>query len=422
MQFLSNLSIKKKIQYLLSIFVIIVLIVAGLLMLIRDINNIKSNIIKQTKLQSTLLKEYIVTPLIFDDKEGAQNILRKIDIIDYLKGVVVFDKEDSLYTFYLKEGYDYNVPQKKHKIGSIITGNNIHVANNIDFYGEKIGELHLLGSTNLMEKEINHVIRLYLIVIFLLMFVIWLLSAWLQKFISNPIIKLKEQTISIAKKKNYDLRLDENSHDEIGDLSREFNNLLDQITTEKEKRDQIQQEIRRQYEIFLAIMKSFPEYIYISDMNTYEILFTNDILKRILKTNPVGKLCYKVLYGFDKPCSFCNNDQLLNLNHSISWESHNELLNRDFMITDKAITWPDGRIVRFEVAVDITKRKKVEKELQELNNDLETKIAKRTTMLKEYNTKLMELNKVFAGREFRIKELKDKIEKLELELRKIKKV
>ena len=395
---------------------ITILFLVSAVKLIIDINNLKSNLVSQTKMQSLLLKEYLVTPIIFDDKEGLEDILQKINIFDYLFGIVVYDRDGLKYANYLKQGYDYEFPERKHNIGDVISGDRIHATGDIVFQNEKIGEIHLLGTTDLLDKQINSTILIYFISIVVLSIIIWLLSGWLQKFISNPILNLKKQTIDIAEKQNYSLRLDQDSEDEIGDLSREFNNLLDQISIERTKRDKFQQEIKDQFDIFLSILRSFPELIYVSDMDTYEILFTNHAHKRMFGKDLTGRCCYKELYGFDNPCDFCNNKILKEENDQIVWELHNDMLNRDFMVTDKAITWPDGRRVRFEVAVDITKRKKIEKELLELNVVLEQKVADRTALLEDNNKRLSEIINQFAGREYRIRELNDKIKELKQKL------
>ncbi len=67
-------------------------------------------------------------------------------------------------------------------------------------------------------------------------------------------------------------------------------------------------------------------------------------------------------------------------------------------------------------ARDITERKRVEEELQKHREHLEELVQKRTAELEEKNTELERFNKLFVGREFRIKELKDKIKELEKEL------
>ena len=64
------------------------------------------------------------------------------------------------------------------------------------------------------------------------------------------------------------------------------------------------------------------------------------------------------------------------------------------------------------VHVDITKRKLAEQELKKHRDHLEELVKERTEELEEKNKKLEKFNDLFVNREFRIKELKDKIEEL----------
>ncbi|OFX83808.1 MAG: hypothetical protein A2W99_03030 [Bacteroidetes bacterium GWF2_33_16] len=65
------------------------------------------------------------------------------------------------------------------------------------------------------------------------------------------------------------------------------------------------------------------------------------------------------------------------------------------------------------VITDITKRKKVEEELLNLKNKLEERVEEQTMELSQKIDELERMNKLFIGRELRIKELKDKIKELE---------
>ena len=62
---------------------------------------------------------------------------------------------------------------------------------------------------------------------------------------------------------------------------------------------------------------------------------------------------------------------------------------------------------------DITNRKKVEEKLEKYHDSLEELVKERTIELEKKNAELERYNNLFVGREFRIKELRDKVKKLE---------
>ena len=63
--------------------------------------------------------------------------------------------------------------------------------------------------------------------------------------------------------------------------------------------------------------------------------------------------------------------------------------------------------------MDITESKKGEEELEKHREHLEELVKERTFELKEKNAELERMNDVFVGREFRIKELSDRVKELE---------
>ncbi len=130
-----------------------------------------------------------------------------------------------------------------------------------------------------------------------------------------------------------------------------------------------EEEIKRERQQLLSIFNSIEENIYISDPETYEILYVNPKLAHILQRDCVGAICYKEFQGIDEPCTFCTNDIIRKqkpLSHY--WEYYNPKLERYFSIVNRIIEWPDGRNVRFEMATDITKQKQAEKEKEKLQS------------------------------------------------------
>lgn len=133
----------------------------------------------------------------------------------------------------------------------------------------------------------------------------------------------------------------------------------------------------------LSILDGIDDVIYVADPESYELLQVNKAFKANWGENVIGKKCYNVMQNRDKPCSFCTNNQIFGeyLGRSYIWEFQNDFNKRWYRCSDKAINWIDGRMVRFEIAVDITKLKLLENELKSKNIDLGN-----------FNTELLELN------------------------------
>jgi DNA-binding CsgD family transcriptional regulator/PAS domain-containing protein len=135
----------------------------------------------------------------------------------------------------------------------------------------------------------------------------------------------------------------------------------------------------------LSIFDSIDEIIYITDPNTYEILYVNQALKDAFQKELIGGICYREFQGIDSPCDFCTNEIIMKQKPApYRWEYHNPKLGRDFAIVDRIIKWPDGRDVRFELAIDISEHKKTEAALRENEKTL----ALHAEHLKEVNTAL----------------------------------
>ena len=143
------------------------------------------------------------------------------------------------------------------------------------------------------------------------------------------------------------------------------------VTRDISTRKKIEKDLKESNERALSIMNSMDAFIYIADMQTYEVLFVNDYGKNAWGTDIEGTRCYKSLQGLDAPCSFCTNDKLLDAAGMpvgvVSWEFQNKVNNRWYDIRDKAIPWKGGKLVRLEIATDITEKKLAELSIRKLS-------------------------------------------------------
>ena len=119
-------------------------------------------------------------------------------------------------------------------------------------------------------------------------------------------------------------------------------NVDDMVSSENEK---------KQY--FEFMMEEYAGNIYISDMDTYELLYLNQNSCNVLggrKKDFLGRKCYEVIQGRSTPCPFCNNSRLTR-EDVYEWEFFNPVLDRTFLIKNREIDW-NGHRARLELSHD----------------------------------------------------------------------
>ena len=143
-----------------------------------------------------------------------------------------------------------------------------------------------------------------------------------------------------------------------------------------EEQERTGAELRESNERLLAVLNSIDSFIYIADMESHELLFVNEHAKKAWgKREFVGRKCHEALQGKDEPCAFCTNGRLVDKEGRaagvVQWEYHNPVVDRWYDLRDCAIRWTDGRLVRMEIATDVTDRKRTEEALRKGGERLE---------------------------------------------------
>lgn len=131
------------------------------------------------------------------------------------------------------------------------------------------------------------------------------------------------------------------------------------------ERRRLDDEVQASHQQVVAVFESLGEPVYVSDPQTYELLYVNETFRRYFG-DVTGQKCYEALQGLDAPCSFCTNGRLFHdrPGEPYAWDFCNRRTGRWFHCIDQVIRWPDGRMVRCEIAMDHTHRKEAEKQLE----------------------------------------------------------
>lgn len=148
--------------------------------------------------------------------------------------------------------------------------------------------------------------------------------------------------------------------------------VLFSISRDISERLKAERELKIEHNQLLSVFDGIEEIIYVVDPETHEFLFSNKTLRGNFG-DLIGQKCYKIINDKDKPCSFCPNNLIFgeNLGKSHTWIHFNEKTGRWYKNFNKAIRWPDGRWVRFELALDITQQKTSEDQLRKAKEEAE---------------------------------------------------
>lgn len=202
-----------------------------------------------------------------------------------------------------------------------------------------------------------------------------------NRFISMPVIRY-DKIVAVLGVGNKEKDYTKEDVDVLKEISETLWNLISQKRLE-DKANEARKKLK-------LILDNFSSFIYITDMDNYDILFMNEYGQNKFGRNLLGEKCHKLLYSSDKPCEFCSNKKILKMQESNNQDKLlqiNELLiNKKiyynyevyhqkekcwYEIRDSIIQWFDGRLVKLSISTDITQRKEAENSLKEIAEHLQ---------------------------------------------------
>jgi PAS domain S-box-containing protein len=134
---------------------------------------------------------------------------------------------------------------------------------------------------------------------------------------------------------------------------------------ERRMRREAEIALNRQFAQFTTIFDAMTAIVYVADMTTHEILYMNRYAMTVFGEDWQGRHCYEIFqHKQDNPCDFCTNHLLVKdgvPQQAITTEHRNSVNGRWYQWTDRAIEWTDGKLVRLQIAVDITDIKEMER-------------------------------------------------------------
>ena len=166
----------------------------------------------------------------FGYNRDAEEILKALSAKKHVMAAVVYKGGDLFATYYAPgQAQVETAPAHPGPEGWSFTGDRLIVCRPIEMNGTRIGAIYL--SSNLEELHARLWSYLMIVLVFMLasLAATCLLAARLQRIISRPISHLAQTAKTVSEDRNYAIRAQRESGDELGQLIDGFNEMLAQI-------------------------------------------------------------------------------------------------------------------------------------------------------------------------------------------------
>ncbi|MDK1032544.1 MAG: PAS domain-containing protein, partial [Planctomycetia bacterium] len=206
----------------------------------------------------------------------------------------------------------------------------------------------------------------------------WLLGLLVSRAVSGPIQRLHKGT-EIIGQGNLDYKVGTDANDEIGQLSRAFDSMTenlkkttasrDELTREIAERKRAEEKTKQIAEEWSMTFDAITDLVSIQDKE-FRLVRVNKAYADLLNAKPeelVGKICYEVIHGTKEPPAGCPHKQAVASGKAVTEEFFDPRLGIHFQISVSPLF--DERVQvtgTVHIAKDITERKRAEEQMQNL--------------------------------------------------------
>jgi signal transduction histidine kinase/ActR/RegA family two-component response regulator len=202
--------------------------------------------------------EHCVGPMAFEDRNGAKEILTKLERSTVVGRAILYDRHnrvlasyDRLLTAAPVLGLD-TTPTVQHRDGYL------HVFEPVLHDDNRMGTLYLTASSAGVRTRASSATKMVVWVGLAAIAVAAVLAWALQRNITRPILRLAETMRGFTGETVHLARVDPRRKDEIGTLHAGFNRMLDQIAARQQERDRADARLR-------ALIAALPDPVFVLD-------------------------------------------------------------------------------------------------------------------------------------------------------------
>ena len=221
-------SVRFKLLVLMLATTLVALVVAVAVLVAYDSTDYYDRVVSDLTTQADILGRSSVAALAFDDRAAARGTLALLKVRPAILEAAIYDESGVLFADYAAEGRTVEVPAKPSFTGVRVQGKEITLFQPIVEGGRKRGTVYLRERYELVERVRNY-LGILAAVSALSLGAALLISAFLQRAITKPILDITNVAQDVMVNRDYSRRVTRTTEDETGYLVDAFNNMLAEI-------------------------------------------------------------------------------------------------------------------------------------------------------------------------------------------------
>jgi signal transduction histidine kinase/ActR/RegA family two-component response regulator len=250
-------SVRGKLVAVVVATTIIAVLVAGVAMLSHDLTVYRRSWVSDLSTQANILALSTTPALLFDDRDTATRNLNALQVRPEVQVAAIYNRSGALYARYVRDGANPPPRQLSHPtFGPRIAGERIQLIQPIMQKGEWLGTISLNARYD-VQGRINAYFGIFGFVIVLSVLVSLVLSAVLQRVITDPLDAMADVARQVVEREDYTPRAEPSKDIEIGLVVAAFNRMLDEVQHRTIALKQTQEALReadRRKDEFLATL------------------------------------------------------------------------------------------------------------------------------------------------------------------------
>jgi signal transduction histidine kinase/CheY-like chemotaxis protein len=235
-------TIKRKLIALIMLTSSIALLVAFAFMIGSDYLTFRSGMVRDLRTLAAVVGTNGSSALDFDDEEFALKTLAALAATPNITTAAIYTKDGRVLAKYLRDKQSELPPEQPGPEKYVFKNGYLMLFRPILRGEERIGSIYLQSTLDEMNARLARYAGIGGAIVLGASLIAFLFSSRLQRVISNPVLSLAHTAKIVSERKDYSLRAEKRTDDEIGFLIDRFNEMLTQI----EKHEKEIQEVNEQ--------------------------------------------------------------------------------------------------------------------------------------------------------------------------------